>query len=83
MMLDRQTGYVRVMKFSRPTSFELQQALINMEKIGMKRLVLDLRGNGGGLLGTAISMTDMFLTDKRMIVYTDGQTLNSEQGVLF
>ena len=79
MMLDNKTGYVRVKKFTRPTAFELQHALMNMEKMGMKRLVLDLRGNGGGLLSTAISMTDLFLTGKRMIVYTDGQTLNSEQ----
>lgn len=79
MMLDSTTGYARVKKFTRPTSFELQHALQNLKKNGMKRLVLDLRGNGGGLLGTAISMTDMFLTGKRMIVYTDGQTLNSQQ----
>jgi carboxyl-terminal processing protease len=79
MMLDDKTGYVQITRFARPTSVELERALQSLEGAGMEQLILDLRGNGGGLLGTAIELTDKFLTGERLIVYTDGQTEGAYQ----
>lgn len=73
MMLDDKTGYVRVVRFAGPTGNELEGALLRLQAKGMKQLILDLRGNGGGLLPTANNLVDKFLTHKRLIVYTDGQ----------
>jgi len=73
IMLDEKTGYVRVIRFARPTSGELEQALETLQEQGMERLVLDLRNNGGGLLPTAISLVDKFLSDERMVVFTAGR----------
>lgn len=78
-MLDDNTGYVRVTRFARPTSSELEQALLQLDSSGMKQLVLDLRGNGGGLLPTAIQLVDKFLSGRRMVVFTGGQTEGSFQ----
>lgn len=73
MMLDGDTGYARIVRFARPTGIELEQAMQGLQKQGMKQFILDLRGNGGGLLPTAIELTDKFLSGQRLIVYTDGK----------
>ena len=75
MMVNDQVGYVSVNRFSEQTNVELEQALRNLKSRGMKKLILDLRGNPGGLLEQAFKMTDLFLdggtTDKpHKIVYT-------------
>ena len=57
------TGYVRLTLFSDRTDGELKKALADLEKQGMERLVLDLRGNGGGLLGAAIDVASEFLEE--------------------
>jgi carboxyl-terminal processing protease len=56
-------GYVRISLFSDRTGRELVKALKELEDQGMARLVLDLRGNGGGLLGAAVDVASQFLTD--------------------
>ncbi len=75
MMVNDQIGYVSVNRFSEQTNVELEQALRNLKSRGMKKLILDLRDNPGGLLEQAFKMTDLFLdggtTDKpHKIVYT-------------
>jgi carboxyl-terminal processing protease len=75
MMVNDQVGYVSVNRFSEQTNVELEQALRNLKSRGMKKLILDLRGNPGGLLEQAFKMTDLFLdggtTGKpHKIVYT-------------
>ena len=71
-MLDESTGYIKLNKFSATTKEEFDTAMIDLEKQNIKNLILDLRGNGGGYLNTAIEITDEFLTDRQLIVYTDG-----------
>lgn len=72
-MLDKETGYVRLTMFGETTHKEFCDAVKELKKEGMTRLVLDLRGNGGGLLDAAIGICDELLPGKEMIVYTQGQ----------
>lgn len=66
------TGFVKLSKFSATTGEELNKALRELKKQGVKKLILDLRGNSGGYLEEAISVADEFLPDDKMIVYTKG-----------
>jgi carboxyl-terminal processing protease len=65
-------GYIKLSKFSASTYDEMVAAITQLEKQGMKKLILDLRGNGGGYLDAAINLADEFLSDKKLIVYTEG-----------
>jgi carboxyl-terminal processing protease len=72
-MIDRETGFIRINKFSRTTFSEFMEALEALEKQGMKKLVLDIRGNGGGIVDEAVNMADEFLGNDELIVYTEGR----------
>ncbi len=78
-MVDPQTGYVRIDDFAEHTEQELTEALRAMQGKGMKRLVLDLRGNPGGQLDQAIRMVNLFVPRGSMIVYTRGREKNADQ----
>jgi carboxyl-terminal processing protease len=65
-------GYIKLSKFSATTPEEFRKALTGLNKQGIKKLILDLRGNSGGYLHTAIDVADEFLSDGRLIVYTEG-----------
>ena len=78
-MLDAQTGYVRVSEFGENTDSELGDALDNLSRQGMKRLVFDLRNNPGGALDQAIKVANRFLPRGDMVVYTRGRLPNSDQ----
>lgn len=71
-------GYIKLSKFSATTSRELNDALLSLKAKGMKRLVLDLRGNSGGFLQSAIEVADQFLSDRTLIVYTEGHNRPKE-----
>ncbi|MCK5760032.1 MAG: S41 family peptidase [Candidatus Delongbacteria bacterium] len=70
---DKKTGYVSISRFAYKTSTELEEALQTLEKRGMTQLILDLRGNGGGIMDQAVEITDKFLDAGKMIVYTKGR----------
>ena len=72
-MLDRKRhiGYVRLAQFSRTSHVELLRALARLRGEGMKRLILDLRGNTGGFLDQAIMIANEFPPEGRLIVYTE------------
>ena len=72
-MADPTTGYIRVSKFAATTTEEFRQAEKELKEQGMKNLILDLRGNGGGYLNAAIDMANEFLPEKKLIVYTEGR----------
>ncbi|WP_223284926.1 S41 family peptidase [Hymenobacter qilianensis] len=72
-MVDNQTGYIKVSRFANNTYEEFKQALGDLRRQGMSRLVLDLRGNPGGYLDRATKMADEFIAGTRKIVYTDGK----------
>ncbi len=66
-------GYIKVNRFAVNTVDEFEAALEKLEKEGMESLILDLKGNGGGYLKTAVDLTDQFLGKDRMITYTQGR----------
>jgi len=68
-----EVGYIKVSRFSATTMKEFREKLDLLRKAGMKDLILDLQGNGGGYLRTAIEMADEFLPDKKLVVYTQGR----------
>jgi carboxyl-terminal processing protease len=72
-MIDRESGYIRINKFSRTTFEEFMEALESLEKQGLKKLVLDIRGNGGGIVDEAVNMADEFLGNDELIVFTEGR----------
>lgn len=71
-MLNEEVGYIKLNRFAQTTMDEFYEAMAELEPKGMKHLVLDLRGNSGGYLNTAIQLSDEFLGDKDLIVYTEG-----------
>jgi carboxyl-terminal processing protease len=71
-MIDQQTGFIRINKFSETTHPEFVQAMLDLQKKGLKKLILDLRDNGGGILEEAIDIADDFLDGDKLIVYTQG-----------
>ncbi len=67
------TGYIKLNRFAAQSMEEVGGAIDSLNGIGMKNLILDLRGNGGGYLRTAIQLADNFLEDGKLIVYTQGK----------
>jgi carboxyl-terminal processing protease len=79
LMLRPGAGYIRIKDFTATTVRELDDAIEKLKEQGMQRLVLDLRGNPGGLLDAAVGVADHFLDKGQMIVYTKGRTADSAQ----
>ena len=71
-MMDKNIGYIKLDRFAQDSDKEFKTAMDKLQAQGMKALVLDLRGNTGGYLNTAIEMVDEFLKAEQLIVYTEG-----------
>ncbi|HTB53452.1 MAG TPA: S41 family peptidase [Ferruginibacter sp.] len=65
-------GYIRLNKFSELTYREFMLSMEALQKQGLKSLILDLRGNGGGVLEQATAIADEFLDGDKLITYTEG-----------
>lgn len=72
-MIAPKTGYIRINRFAATTAEEFSKALKDLQKKGMKDLILDLQGNGGGYLNAAIDLANEFLNQQDLIVYTQGR----------
>ena len=72
-MVDDETGLIKLQRFARTSHDEVKAAIEELQAQGMKRLVLDLRGNAGGLLDQAYQIADEFLGAGEMVVYTDSR----------
>ena len=76
-MLDDTTGYILQTGFTENVSGELRTKVQELKKLGMKRLVLDLRGNGGGLMNEAINIVSLFVPKGSLVVSSKGNTEDS------
>ena len=72
-MIDSKIGYIKLSRFAQTTEQEFYDAVKDLKKQKMKDLILDLRGNGGGMLNTAFQLADEFLDNGKLIVYTEGR----------
>lgn len=72
-MMGNGVGYIKLNKFSQQTYREFMDALMDLKKQGLKKLVLDLRGNGGGILDEAVEIADELLPGDKLITYTEGK----------
>jgi carboxyl-terminal processing protease len=78
-MMDKNTGYIKVDRFTESTMREFKTAELDLLKAGMQRMVLDLRGNPGGYMDRATDMVDEFVADEKLIVYTDGRGTTNDK----
>ena len=80
-MLDDETGYIKLSKFSATTYQEFMAAAKKLKGEGMKKLVFDLRDNTGGYLSAAVDIADEFLPKGSLVVFTEGR--NRPKSMLF
>lgn len=73
-MVDSKVGYIKLSRFAATTEQEFSDAIKLLKKQKMKDLIIDLRGNGGGMLNTAIVLADHFLDKGKLVLYTEGRT---------
>jgi carboxyl-terminal processing protease len=78
-MVEPGVGVVRIANFNNTTATELDEALEQLTEQGMERLLLDLRGNPGGLLDQAVQVSERFLPEGKLIVFTRGRIPGSNQ----
>jgi len=71
-MINESTGLIKLNKFSATTTEEFVSAMKDLKKQNIKNLILDLRGNGGGYLKSAIEISEQFLNNNDLVVYTSG-----------
>ena len=77
--IDDEIGYIKVGRYAKTTNDEFEKALQELESMGMNRLILDLRGNSGGLLEQAVGMADKFIDGRKRVVYTRGRIRGSNE----
>lgn len=79
-MVDDKTGYIVLAKFNAKASSETKAALVDLKGQGAEKIILDLRGNPGGLLSEAINVTNLFIDKGELIVTTKSKVkkFNSE-----
>ena len=73
-MIDKKNAYIRITSFGARTHEEFVAKLDSLKKCGMKNLILDLEGNGGGYLNAAVEIANEFLSESRLVVYTEGRS---------
>jgi carboxyl-terminal processing protease len=69
-MVDEEVGYIAFVKFNKKASKEVGKAFNDLKAQGMKKLILDIRGNPGGLLSEAVNITNMFIPKDKVVVTT-------------
>lgn len=67
-------GYIKLSRFSATATDEVEKAIDELKSKGAKKLILDLTGNGGGYLNQAHALSDLFLPDGKLVVYSEGRS---------
>lgn len=78
-LINESTGYIRITRFAKTTYDEFLEATKKLKEEGMENLIIDLRGNGGGVLFAATDIADELLSKNKMIVYTEGRVRNKKE----
>ena len=78
-MITDEIGVIKITSFSNFTDTEFDQAVTKLKKQGMKKVIMDLRYNGGGYMHTAINVADEFLKDGKLVVYTQGVHVDKQE----
>jgi len=88
IMLTPEVGFIKLNSFTMPAGDEFHDAAAQLKQRGMKKLIFDLRNNGGGYMTAATDIADEFLESGKLIVYTEGRTqpkdkyYSSSKGIL-
>jgi len=72
-IIKEKVGYISLNSFTQTASEEVKKGIIAMQKDGMEQLILDLRGNGGGLLIEAVKIVNFFVPKDKVVVFTKGR----------
>ena len=81
-MIDENTGYILLRRFSATTIDEVNKAIDKLDKQNFKKLIFDLRGNSGGYLEQAAAVSNLFISTKDTLVYTKGKINDSNQAFI-
>ncbi|MBR2318385.1 MAG: PDZ domain-containing protein [Bacteroidaceae bacterium] len=73
-MVDDKNGYIRITSFGAKTHEEFVSKLDSLKSLGMKNLIIDLEGNGGGYLTAAVDIASELIDDEKLVVYTEGKS---------
>lgn len=74
-MIDKKNGYIHINQFAATTHQEFVSKLDSLQKCGMKNLIIDLQGNGGGFLQAAVDIANELLERGQLVVYTEGRVM--------
>jgi carboxyl-terminal processing protease len=80
-MVDNEVGYIRISNFGATTHQEFNQKLHDLEQAGLKKLIIDLRGNPGGYLQAATNILDELIGGDKLLVYTQGKAYSRQEYV--
>lgn len=86
-MVNNDVGYIKITKFAKTTYQEFRDAVKKLKPLGLKKIIIDLRGNSGGYMDAATNIVDEFLEKGKLIVYTQGRsrpkssTFSTERGL--
>ncbi|MEZ4889249.1 MAG: S41 family peptidase [Crocinitomicaceae bacterium] len=78
-MLNNEVGYIKLTSFTQTASSEVKKNFLSLKEKGMKKLVFDLRGNGGGLLMEAVHIVNMFVPKGQLVVQTKGRLVEENR----
>ena len=73
-MIDEKNGYIRITSFGAKTHEEFATKLDSLQRLGMKNLIIDLEGNGGGYLNAAVDIASELIEENKLVVYTEGRS---------
>ena len=78
-VLENKTGYIKLNSFTRTASSEVKKSLLQLKEEGIENLILDLRGNGGGLLIEAVRIVNLFVPKNQLVVTTKGRVMEENR----